>query len=153
MYDINCLIEGAMKLDESEVDKRKVISILVDGIRNVSTEKCTYIKLYHEIYGTELIPELCKELVHSFNNDVEWTIEDTNSVATKLGYEFSKKSYTSYEFYAVMNLMYHNYNIPLRESGNKLDALDWGRMADYYFRDGEPDCKLVDYYFWYIDHK
>lgn len=153
MLNIEELIDGAMSLPEEKVDKRKVIKILADSIRHNCNEHDTYIKIYKEIYGNELIPKLCSELVNSFNNDVKWTIDDTNSVANKLDYDFNTKPYTQAEFNVAMHKSYHDHCIPLKKSGKSMDPVDWGRLADYYFTaDGEPRSKLVDFYFWWCNH-
>ncbi len=75
-----------------------------------------------------------------------WSLEDTNSVAKKLDYDFSVKPYTPYEFRLVMTMEYYEHNSPLKRSNVTLEPTGWGRIADHWLTHN-PKSKLVNDFF------
>ena len=59
--DIEILAEDAMR--EDGVDRKKVMAILAKGLRNKMPEIDVYEEVYREVYGDELTPEKCEELI------------------------------------------------------------------------------------------
>lgn len=149
-FDVEKLIDEAMNVDG--VDKKKVIKIMADSMRHKEDEKKTYEKLHKEIYKNILLPDECDVLIDSLYQGDErgarWTLEDTNSVASKLDIDFSEKPYTPEMFRAAMHIKYYDDAYPLKKSGVTLENTGWGRMADFFFcADDEKQDRLVDYFF------
>ena len=145
--DICNLIDEIINNDST--DSKKIVKILSKGVKYHCSEDEICENVYREIYGDELIPSLCEELIEDMSNEERsgaiWTLEDTNNVAKKLDIEFSTKPYTPEEFRTVMTMEYYEHNVPLKKSGVNLEPTGWGRLADYSL----VSCpsKLVDYYF------
>jgi hypothetical protein len=136
--------------DESA--KSSVIKTLTDGIINNKGEKYLCKKLYKEVYGCTLIPELCDELIASLHQGTEhgskWSKSDCETVANKLGYKLDIKPYTIHEFRAAMHVCYYMMNTPLKDSGITVEPTGWGRCANFYFTsDDSFKDKLVGFYF------
>lgn len=145
--DVSKIIEKVINCELC--DRKKIMKILSDGIKNKTNEECICEEVYRECYGDMLIPELCEELVTEMSNAERsgkiWSIDDTNNVAKKLDIKFDEKPYTPEEFNTVMTMEYYEHSIPLKKSGVNLEPAGWGRMADYALTN-DPS-KLVDYYF------
>ena len=149
-FDIEDLIEKSM--DIGGVDKKKVIKIMVEGVKSKCAEEDTYEKLYREIYGNVLQPAECEELIASLYQGEEkgakWSLDDAKTVANKLDFDFDKKPYTPEEFRAAMHIKYYDNAVPLKRSGVTLENTGWGRLGDFYFTgDDEKEGKIVDYFF------
>lgn len=150
MLDIEVLAEDAMR--EDGVDRKKVMAILAKGLRNKMPEIDVYEEVYREVYGDELTPEKCEELIAMLyqgeEHGAKWSLGDTNGVASKLDIRFDEKPYTPEMFRAAMHVKYYDNAVPLKKSGKEMSNTDWGRMGDFYFtaEDEEKSC-LVDYYF------
>lgn len=150
MLDIEELAEDAMK--EEGVDRKKVMAILAKGLRNKMDEMSVYESIYREVYGCELTPEKCDQLISMLHQGEEkgakWSLSDTNSVAAKLDYNFDEKPYTPEEFRAAMHIRYYDMAFPLKKSGKDMSPTDWGRQADFFFTaEDEKPSVLVDYFF------
>jgi hypothetical protein len=150
-WDIRNLVEKAMNI--ATVDRDKVIDLMVDSIKCRACEKDTFEKIYREVYCDTLMDEHCDHLVGMLYNSEKsgavWTLEETNDVAKKLGYEYDSKPYTPAEFRVAMHIKYYENQIPLRKSGINLDATTWGKLADYYLTT-DAGSKLVDFYFYLL---
>ena len=148
--DIEILAEDAMC--EEGVDRKKVMAILAKGLRNKMPEIDVYEEVYREVYGDELTPEKCDELIACLHQGEEhgakWSLGDTNGVASKLDIRFDEAPYTPEMFRTAIHIQYYDCACPLKKSGKDMSATDWGRMADFYFTaDDEDGSRLVDYYF------
>ena len=150
MLDIETLAEDAMR--EEGVDRKKVMAILAKGLRNKMSEIDVYEEVYREVYGDELTPEKCDELIAMLyqgeEHGAKWSLGDTNGVASKLDIRFGEAPFTPEMFCTAMHIMYYDCAVPLKKSGKDMGVTDWGRMADFYFTaDDEDSSRLVDYYF------
>ena len=96
MLDIEVLAEDAMR--EDGVDRKKVMAILAKGLRNKMPEIDVYEEVYREVYGDELTPEKCDELIACLHQGEEhgakWSLGDTNGVASKLDIRFDEAPFT-----------------------------------------------------------
>lgn len=150
MLDIEILADDAMR--EEGVDRKKVMAILAKGLRNKLPEIDVYEEVYREVYGDELTPEKCDELIAMLyqgdEHGAKWTLEDTNNVASKLDIRFDSVKFTPEMFRTAIHIQYYDCAVPLKESGKDMSATDWGRMGKFYFTaDDEEGSRLVDYYF------
>jgi len=150
IIDIEELAEDAMK--EEGVDRKKVMAILAKGLRHKLSEIDIYEEIYREVYGDELTPEKCDQLINMLyqgdEHGAKWSLVDTNSVASKLDINFNEKFYTPEMYRAAMHIKYYDNACPLKKSGKEMSPTDWGRMGDFYFTaDDEEESCLVDYYF------
>lgn len=150
MLDIEVLAEDAMR--EEGVDRKKVMAILAKGLRNKMPEIDVYEEVYREVYGDELTPEKCDELIDMLyqgeEHGAKWSLGDTNGVASKLDIRFGEVPFTPEMFRAAMHIQYYDNAVPLKECGKDMGSTDWGRMGRFYFTaDDEDGSRLVDYYF------
>lgn len=152
-FDIGNLIENSMEIPG--VDRKKVVRILSDGIKNKCDEMCIFKCLYKEIYKGKLLPELCDKWISIMGNEEssgpKWTLEDTNSVIKRLGYDPYERGYTPEEFRTVMTMEYYEHNPPLKKSNVTLEPTGWGRIADHWLTHN-PKGKLVDDFFWTVEN-
>lgn len=117
----------------------EVTHLLVEGIDSGLTADCIYKKLYCYLFDGHLDAQECIELVSHLGEQI-WTMEETNSVARRLGIS---TSCTSEEFWAAMHIQYYSIYQPLKDSNVSLDSLVYGRLADHYLKNN----KLVTAYF------
>ena len=148
MFEIKDLIMAGINDGK---DKTKLLNILAESIDEENSKIKTFEKLYYEVYETKLCDSYCVKLVEEMHHDgitgKKWTIDQTNDVARKLGISFSSDTYSQYEFWAVMHMMYYDYHKTLEESGIS-DASIYGKLADDYLDDEDaPKGKLVNYFF------
>lgn len=156
MLDIEILADDAMR--EEGVDRKKVMAILAKGLRNKMPEVDVYEEVYREVYGDELTPEKCDQLIDMLyqgeEHGAKWSLEDTNNVASKLDIRFEQMPFTPEMFRAAMHIQYYDCAVPLKECGKDMSNTDWGRMAKFYFMaEDEDGSRLVDYYFQKIRNK
>ena len=135
-------LEGLlMRSTKTNVDYKEIARMLSENIDNNIDKECIYKKIYKYVFDKHLQQEECEELI---STEI-WTLEETNSVAKKLDYDFLKKHYTCYEFRAMMHLVYYCIHQPLKESGNSIESTTYGRIANHLLED--MNYCLIDEYF------
>lgn len=154
MFEIKELIMAGINDGK---DKSKLLNILAESIDEEKSKIKTFEKLYYEVYAHKLCDSYCVKLVeemhHGSESGKKWTLDQTNDVARKLGITFSTDTYSQYEFWAVMHMMYYDYHNTLEESGIS-DPATFGKMADDFLDDEDaPKGKLVNYFFFIEQNK
>lgn len=123
-------------------DYQKIAQKLAELV-DAGWDKCHIYKcLYKHIFEGHLQPDECEHLVGDVHT---WTIEDTDSVARNLDYDFSKKPYSRHEFWAAMNIMHGMISSPLKESGTAIESTSYGRITDKWL--SSDDNVLTEKYF------
>lgn len=147
---MDCRIEGLVMRASAlpDVDFKMIAQVISEDTDKGYCKEMIYKDLYKKIYKNHLQYEECEEFIDSLQEKEKkgsiWSIEETNSVAKKLEYDFMRKSYSKDEFRTAMHLYYYELYYPLKESGVTLESTTYGRLADSYF---DYDGKLIDCYF------
>ena len=154
MYEIKELILAGINDGK---DKTKLLNILAESIDEENSKIKTFEKLYYEVYENKLCDSFCIKMVEEMHHDNEsgkkWSIDQTNEIARKIGISFSSDSYSQYEFWAVMHMMYYDYHTSIEESGINEPSI-YGKLADDYLDDEDsPKGKLVNYFFFVEQNK
>lgn len=154
MFEIKELINIGI---EEGKDKNKLLEILSNSIDSESSKIETYEKLYISIYGkNHLCDKFCMKFVENMSNETEkgkkWTIDQTNDIARKLGISFTVDTYSQYEFWTVVHMMYYDHKNTISEYISDDNPMIYGKLADDYLDDFDaPKDKLVNYFF-YIEN-
>lgn len=158
MYDcsLQTLLERASTIPN--VDYKVIAKIISEDIDNDKDDICIYKDVYKHIFDGHLQVEECESFInHLREKDKEgsiWTLEESNSVAKRLDYDFAKKPYTKEEFRVAMHLQYYRLYYPLKESNITLESTVYGRLADFYFTsESSKECDLIHEYFHMICDK
>lgn len=151
---MDCRLEGLIMRASviPEVDYKEISQIIAEDIDACKCKHDIYKDVYKYVFDGHLHADECEEWIMSLAEGDRigkiWTLDETNNVAKRLDYDFSKKPYTKEEFRTAMHLAYYKNYFPLRESNVSLESTTYGRMADFYFTSSNSEpCKIVNEFF------
>lgn len=134
-------------LEEGYEDMEEIAEEIFEHMKEKDEHKywCMYFKVYEATHGKHLNEEMAENWVKSMKPYGEhWSKEQTDSVIDQHDLSIDR-----IDFYAVMNMMYNDYNKAI-ESGDMTDEekLNAYIKLSYYFIKDEDfgDNKVYEYY-------